>query len=169
MPCYIVSPEGTKKLVVKAFSTDLRSTMGSVQLRRYSSHHSRTVQQQSLSLLIQTKGPEDYSSLVSFLRKSQLHSLNETGITKIMWPERDMAYEVYVTNVPNRKALSDVAPTMQLTFGLITNLINTTTGAITGQDSSQYGNWLDTSIPAETPKPVVPDPPSTGGMRPGIR
>ena len=165
MPCHLLSPDGSRRLVVRAFSTDLRSTMGSVQLRNHNSPHSRTVQQHSLQMLIQTKGPEDYASLVRFLRQSQLHSLNETGKTRLPWPERDMAYEVYIDTVPNARRLTDVAPRLQLTMGLITNLINTSTGVITGEDSSRYGNWLDTKIPLENnPKQTSP-----GGMIESIR
>lgn len=144
MACSFICSSGSAKLIVKSFSTDLRSNSGSVQLREYASPHSRNVQQQVLRMQVQSRNTKDYLSIVSLLRKSQLSSLKEEGKSYILWPERDIAYQVYVTQIPKTHKLADVAPLMNLTFGIITGLINTSTGEITGDKGSDYilEEWL---------------------------
>lgn len=148
MACMFKTPAGSKRLVVKAFNTTLTSRSSSLQLRNYSSPSAKSVQQDSLDMSIQTASRGDYNDLVYLLRQSQLNSLNDDGGSSyILWPERDIAYKVYVKNIPVRASLQDVAPLVNISFGTYINLINTEEASITGHltYSDIISGWADMS------------------------
>lgn len=144
MPCSFRCSSGSKQLTVRSFSTPLLSVNGSTQLRLHSAPFTKSVQQTSLQMIVQTRSTADYLSLVNLLRQSQKDILETAGKSYIIWPEKEIAYQVYATNIPVERQLTDVAPLVNLSFGIITGLVNNSEASTV--DNGGYNDLLENWI-----------------------
>lgn len=150
MACYYLSNNTRHRLTVKDYDTPITTTSGSQQLRNYSAGFVSSVQQDTITLTIQTKSRDDRHKLIQTLRNSQKNIL-ETGKATdvIFWPERSMAYRVFPKNIPVVENYTQVAQTMRLQFGIVVGLIETGLAEFTDVDGIDgFGNdgWISHTI-----------------------
>lgn len=156
MACYYLSNGKRHRLTVKDYDAPITTTSGTQQLRNYSAGFVSSVQQDNITLTIQTKSNRDRLNLVQTLRASQKDILN-TGTVKdvILWPERNIAYRVFPKNIPVQENFNITTQTLRLQFGIVTGLIETGLASFTGvdgMDSFGEDGWID-----HVPKPIKED------------
>lgn len=147
MACYYLSNGKRHRLTVKDYDAPITTTSGTQQLRNYSAGFVSSVQQDNISLTIQTKNTRDRHSLIQTLRDSQKSAL-ETGTPTdvILWPERNIAYRVFPKNIPVQENFNVTTQTMRLQFGIVTGLIETGLASFTnvnGADNFGADGWID--------------------------
>lgn len=147
MACYYLSSGKRHRLTVKDYDAPITTTSGTQQLRNYSAGFVSSVQQDSISLTIQTKNTKDRHNLIQTLRNSQKSAL-ETGVPTdvIYWPERNIAYRVFPKNIPVQENFNVTTQTIRLQFGIVTGLIETGLAGFTnvdGADAFGFDGWID--------------------------
>lgn len=153
MACYYFSNGKKHRLTVKDYDAPITTTSGTQQLKNYSAGFVSSVQQDSISLTIQTKNTKDRQSLIQTLRDSQKSALEAVPPTDVIfWPERNIAYRVFPKNIPVQENFNVTTQTMRLQFTIVTGLIETGLASFTnvnGADAFGTDGWID-----HVPKPI---------------
>lgn len=147
MACYYLSGNKKHRLTVKDYDAPITTTSGTQQLRNYSAGFVSSVQQDNLTMSVQTRNNKARLELIQTLRQSQKNLLDTGEATDvILWPERNIAYRVFPKNIPVNENFNTTTQTMRLQFGIVIGLIETGLANFTGADGAQSfapDGWID--------------------------